>query len=161
MLDELPGRDVKPQAKARSKAKACLFVYAYTGLPPAEQRLLTPDHLAHLDDGWFEAPERLKGEGVVATRRAVTRQGAAALKMFAEAEAWGGCANSTLELVFGRAVKAARRRHPTLHMPKDVTPYVLRHSFAELVARTTRSVSLAAASWATGTSERRCATWLG
>ncbi|MEW5980819.1 MAG: hypothetical protein AB1806_00450 [Acidobacteriota bacterium] len=79
----------------------------------------------------------------MATRRAVTKQGAAALKMFREAEAWGGCANSTLELVFSRAVKAARRRHPKLHIPKDVTPYVLRHSFAELVAGTTRSVSLA------------------
>jgi len=149
LLDAMPGREIAKAGKgqrrfAPSRAKACLMVLAYVGMPPAQQRLLTPDHLAHLDQGWIEMPGRQKGRGTLARRRAVIPQGVAALKEFIAIEAWGGVAQETLGLVFQRAVAVVRKQHPDWHIPSDIVPYDLRHSFAEMVFRKTRSTTITA-----------------
>ena len=148
ILDAMPGRDlVKPgkgeRRYAPSRARAMLRVMAYVGMPPAQIRQLQPEHI-----DWktktITMPGRQKGAGTAPRRRALTDQGVEALKEFAAADAWGGVAKSTLRLVFNRAVKIARRKHRRLRIPVGIRPYDLRHSFAELVYRTTRSLNVTA-----------------
>jgi integrase len=121
-----------------------LRVMAYTGLTPVQIAQLQPDHLARLDEGWIEMHGRKKGKGTAPRRRAVTDQGADALRAFVAAKAWGGVTSGTRTIVWQRAVARARVAHPDLHIPEDAVSYDLRHSFAELVLRTTGSLAVTA-----------------
>ena len=143
ILDALPGRTTGKATTAPSKAAATLRVMASVGLTPAQIRQLAPEHL-DLPQKRLVMPGRQKGAGTPPRRRALTDQGVAALKQFAAAKAWGGVASSTMLIVFRRAVKAVRRTHRRWAIPPDVRPYDLRHSFAELVYRTTRSLGVTA-----------------
>ncbi len=143
LLAALPGRTTSATTRAPSKAAAMLRVMAYTGLAPAQIRLLRPEHL-DLRHQTLLVPGRRKGAGTAPRRRALTAPGVEALRQFAAAEAWGGVAGSTLLIVFRRAVRQVRRQHRRWPIPPDVRPYDLRHSFAELVYRTTHSLAITA-----------------
>jgi integrase len=132
------GRRIAP-----SKTRAVFAVMAYTGMPPAVIRQLRPEHVLWKARA-VVMPARKKGAGTVAQRRALTRQGLAALKRFAAADAWGGVKSSTMTLVWHRAVDRARERDPKLPIPADVRAYDLRHSYGEAVYRTTSSIAVTA-----------------
>ena len=130
-------------AMPKSKARAVLSVIAYTGMPPAVIRALKPEHVL-----WAESavvmPSRRKGAGTVTRRRALTRQGVAALKRFAAADAWGGVCNTTTEKVMRRAIVRVRKRHPSWSIPADMVVYDMRHSYAEAVYRAVRTIAVTA-----------------
>ena len=126
-----------------SATRAVLSVLAYTGMPPAVIRALKPEHVLW-DEQAVVMPARRKGRGTSIQRRALTRQGVAALRRFAAAGAWGGVASSTMTIVFHRAVARVRLAHPDWAIPADLRAYDFRHSYAEAVYRATSSVAITA-----------------
>lgn len=126
-----------------SHASAVLAVMAYTGMPPAVIRALKPEHVLWKEQA-VVMPARRKGRGTTIQRRALTRQGLAALRRFAAADAWGGVASSTMTLVFRRAVTRVRAAHPDWNIPADLRAYDFRHSYGEAVYRVTGSVAVTA-----------------
>jgi integrase len=128
ILNAMPDVGQGVAGKARddaSKTKARLAVIAYTGLPHALLKRLTP---ASIDwqIGTVTVPRRHKGKGVKTRTLKLTDAGLAALRHFADLECWGPFSNSSLWKSFRRACES-------LTGLDGVRPYDLRHSFATLV----------------------------
>jgi integrase len=111
-----------------SKTKARLAVIAYTGLPHALIKQLTPESI-----NWraktVTVPKRRKGRGVDARTLPLTAAGLEALKQFAALECWGKFSNSSMLKSWNRACLAAK-------VPVS-RAYDLRHSFATEMYRQT------------------------
>lgn len=123
-----------------AQGKAILRVMAYTGLPPAQIKLLEPRHI-----DWHApsvlAQGRKKGGGTRSVRLPLVPPGVAALQAFADANAFGRqFSSSSLNAVFRRGVSrmcATLEADPTTRAIgeqlrielADATPYWLRHSF--------------------------------
>jgi integrase len=113
----------------QSKTKARIAVIAYTGLPHALIKKLTPEAI-DWRLGTVTVPRRHKGRGVKSRTLKLTDAGLAALRHFADLDCWGPFSNSSMIKSFQRACKAAN----VLPAPRV---YDLRHSFAtELYRRT-------------------------
>lgn len=111
-----------------SKTKARVAVIAFTGLPHALIKRLTPESV-DWQLGTVTVPRRNKGKGTKSRTLKLTDAGLAALRHFAELECWGQFSNSSMIKSFQRACVAAG-------VPK-ARVYDLRHSFAtELYRRT-------------------------
>ena len=132
ILDAMPDVGQGRPGEARddqSKTKARLAVIAYTGLPHALIKKLTPEAI-----NWrtktVTVPARKKGKGAAGRILPLTAEGAKALKTFGELECWGNFSNSSMIKSFRRACTAAKV-HPAPRV------YDLRHSFATEMYRQT------------------------
>lgn len=129
------------KAMAPSRAKACLEVFAETGIPPARLRRLRPEHL-DLAGRTVYLEARRKGAGTLGRRFPLTAAAVRAFKAFVVADAWGGVTAVTMHLVFQRAV----RRVNTARTAKGLSPvpplrmYDLRHTFGARAYRLTGDV---------------------
>ncbi len=131
ILDAMPDVGQGIRGKARddaSKTKARLAVVAYTGLPHALLKRLTPDCI-DWRAGTVTVPRRHKGKGAKSRRLPLTARGLAALRRFADLECWGPFSNSSMIKSFHRACDTAK-------VPR-VRVYDLRHSFATELYRQT------------------------
>lgn len=125
---------------AAAQGKAILRVMAYTGLPPAQIKLL---QIRHID---WDAPSvlaqgRKKGGGTRSERLPLIPEGVSALRAFVAAGALGvAFSSSSLNATFRRGVSrmcatleaesATRAIGEQLRVElRDATPYWLRHSF--------------------------------
>lgn len=112
-----------------SKTKARLAVIAYTGLPHALVKQLTPDSI-----NWrartVTVAKRRKGKGVEGRTLPLTAAGLEALRRFAELQCWGPFSNSSMLKSWTRACTAAKVK-PAPRV------YDLRHSFATAMYRET------------------------
>lgn len=125
---------------AAAQGKAILRVMAYTGLPPAQIKLLEPGHIDWTAPSVL-AQGRKKGGGTRSVRLPLVEQGVAALRAFAEAHTFGQrFSSSSLNKTFRRGVSrmcatleadpATRAIGEQLRVElADATPYWLRHSF--------------------------------
>jgi integrase len=113
----------------QSKTKARLAVIAYTGLPHALVKKLTPEAI-----DWraktVAVPARKKGKGAAGRILPLTAEGLKALRQFADLECWGTFSNSSMIKSFRRACSAAK----VVPAPRV---YDLRHSFATEMYRQT------------------------
>jgi integrase len=132
----LPAIRALLKAMQPSKTKCRLELMAWTGWPPAQIRRLTPEDVDTVNHRVFLRPRR-KGKGVGGRWLSVLPEGWAALKRFRQWEAWGHFSSSSMR-------QCTRRYAATLTKNKrvsqairqelaNVTPYMLRHSFAVLV----------------------------
>jgi integrase len=106
---------------AFSKTKARLALIAYTGLPHALLKRLTPESV-NWQEGKVTVPRRHKGKGVKTRTLPLTDRGLQALEHFAELGCWGSFSNSSMLKSWHRACDAAG-------VPR-IRVYDLRHSFA-------------------------------
>jgi integrase len=132
ILAAMPEQGQGVKGKARddaSKTKARLAVIAFTGLPHALVKKLTPASV-NWQTGIIAVPRRQKGKGVKIRELPTTDRGLQALERFAELECWGKFSNSSMIKSFRRACKAAN----VVPAPRV---YDLRHSFATEMYRQT------------------------
>lgn len=123
-----------------AQGKAILRVMAYTGLPPAQIKLLEPTHIDWTAPSVL-AQGRKKGGGTRSMRHPLVPEGVAALRAFADANTFGRkFSSSSLNKTFRRGVSrmcakleadpATRAIGEQLRIElADATPYWLRHSF--------------------------------
>jgi len=110
-----------------SKSKARLMVMAYTGIPPAQIRLI---QLGDVDStrGTVAVAGRKKGRGTAGRIVPLIPQAIDAFNLMAREDAWGPFTQAPLARAFSRACKAAK-------VPGKLRPYDLRHSFGTEVYR--------------------------
>lgn len=114
-------------AKCRTRAR--LKVMAYTGARPIQVRRIKPED-------WNAAEQTLllrstdKGQGTKPHRVPLTSHAQAALKEFAQTEAWGTFASAPMGRMWKAAAEAAG-------IQGNVRPYDLRHSFGTELYRST------------------------
>jgi integrase len=135
----MPDRGQGIRGKARdtaSKTKARLAVIAYTGLPHALLKQLTPE-MIDWDAKVVHVPARKKGKGVKSRRLPLSDAGVQALRRFDALDCYGTFSNSSMRACWRRACTAAKV-HP---IPR---PYDLRHSFATEILMVTGDEKAAA-----------------
>ena len=104
-------------ALPRCATKARCYVMAYTGLRPIEVPLITPSDW----DGRSLYVRTVKGG--VRQRVPLTQHGRAAMRYFAQLDAWGRFTCSPMDRMLKTA--AAKAGHPTL----AISAYTFRHAF--------------------------------
>jgi integrase len=126
---------------AAAQGKAILRVIAYTGLPPAQIKLLEPSHIDWQTPSSVMAQGRKKGGGTRSVRLPLVPQGVDALRAFVDAGAVGvAFSSSSLNATFRRGVSRmcakleakpeTRAIGEQLRVElREATPYWLRHSF--------------------------------
>lgn len=119
-------------AMPASKSKARLMVMAYTGIPPAQMKRISPED-ADLTGMTVSLVGRRKGRGTQGRLIPLTTAGVKAFQMMAREGAFGPFANSTLRVTFSRACRTALGRD-------GLTPYDLRHSFGTEVYRSSGDI---------------------
>jgi len=107
-----------------SKTRARLKVMAWTGLPPAQIRLLTQADV-DLEHGTVRVAPRRKGRGTEARMLPLLPQAVEAFREFAAVKAWGPFTSAPFAFSFQRA---ARRIGLT-----GARPYDLRHAYGALL----------------------------
>jgi integrase/recombinase XerC len=112
-------------ALADTASRARLEVLAATGLPAKQLGLLTPADV-DLDGAVMRVAGRAKGAGAPGRALPLSPAAVEAFRRLARLQAWGPFSNSSL----GKAFRAACAR---VLQRDDLTPYVLRHSFATAV----------------------------
>lgn len=130
LLDAMPdyGQGIRGMTRREvSQTKARLCVLAYTGWPHAQIMRLRPEHIDWPGRQVYIEGRR-KGEGTEDRWLPVSAAGMLALKLFAEANAWGSFSPSAMRISFQRALKKVA---PEV----KVTPYKLRHLFGTTVLR--------------------------
>jgi integrase len=139
ILDAMPdyGQGIKGQTRREvSQTKARLCVIAYTGWPHAQIMRLKPEHIDWAGRQVYIEGRR-KGEGTEDRWLPVSDAGMLALRLFADAKAFGSFSPSAMRMSFKRAMAKLG--------VTNLTPYKLRHLFGTAVLRS--SGNRAAASW--------------
>lgn len=128
-----------------SRARACLKVMAYVGLPPARLRRLKPTQL-DLQAKTVFLVRRRKGKGTDEKTFGLTDRGVLAFQEFIQINAWGGVTKESLLTCFQRGVNAANRLRAKANLPliPPVRPYDLRHTFGAATYRATGDIGAAA-----------------
>lgn len=128
------------------KTRVRLEVMAWTGMRPAQLKLLSRAHV-NFKDKWFIAPRSKKGTKKARhprplIRKPLAREAAAALRRFFALKCEGKFSTSSARRLFARAVrdveKATKKKLPGLR------PYDLRHSFGTEMLRRTKSLETVA-----------------
>lgn len=138
MPDRGQGRRHQKRPKV-SQTKARLRVMAYTGIPPAQLRLITAADINERDPSVL-VHGRKKGGGTRPVRLPLTPHGLEAFRAFAHADAWGAFSPSSARASFRRAIKAMcdalEEKPETAEAGKKLRaelagarPYDLRHSY--------------------------------
>jgi integrase len=133
-----PIKGVEGSRKRGSKTRVRFELMAWTGMTPAQIKLLTPRHV-NLRQRWYIAPTRQKGHRRprhprAEVRKPMTADAHRAFQRFAKLDAWGSfdtrAMRHTLERARRKVEKQLRkeRRDPRLVVPR-VRPYDFRHSF--------------------------------
>ncbi len=137
------GRPVKGEERSTvNLSKLRLRVMADTGLTQAMLKRVEPRDFNPKAKTVFIRP-RKKGRGVEAATVPLLKEGVAAFRAFAKANAWGNFSTRSLAYVWARAVKKMKRKWEADQAKKrtpapwplaaDVRPYDLRHSFGTLI----------------------------
>jgi integrase len=159
LLDLIPREQSAPIAGVKgsrsrgNKTRARLEIMAWTGMTPAQIRLLRSEHL-NLRERWYVSPQRKKG-----TRRRrhprpvqpkpMTQDAHDAFARFVALKAWGAFNTDSLRHTLSRAatkLEAELRTElddPAYRLPR-LKPYDLRHSFATELFRQTSNLPLVA-----------------
>ncbi len=136
MPDRGQGLRGKPRSDV-SKTKARLRLMAYTGLTHSQIVALKPSDF-RMDPAApaINRKPRGKGAGAAGGWSPVPADAIDAMQAFADADAWGAFARSSMHKSFRRACAA-------LDLPENMTPYQLRHSYASTVLKMTGSLQAA------------------
>ena len=127
-------------AMPRSQTRARLTLMAWTGWPQRQISRLEPSDI-DWDRAVFVRPRR-KGKGAAGVWLPLLPQGWQALREFKRLGCWGSFSTSSMRKSLRTAAERVRAKPKTSPRVKaeleDVTPYMLRHSFATMVAAATQ-----------------------
>jgi integrase len=148
LLESMPamGRSFKDQRRSSVNLTAIrLTVMFRTGLTPAEIKRIQPGDLTLAESSVY-VRRRKKGRGSEGMTMPLTPHGVAALRAFADAEAFGPFSTRAAYQAFVRACKRLSKRDDLTdderRILREATLYDLRHTFGTFVLQATQDLKV-------------------